>query len=172
MPIFTIFHHFCPAMQPSNFNCNFSKPVAPKLLIKQIWEKEFFMKIDIFGIFWLKNGKNCPCTKLFILIFTHFFNKSKSVENEKVQFSQMIKVCRKNFQLSKEKINFWPFLWFFQNHKNSQKIIFSFEMWNFFWHTIIIWGNSTFSFWTLFMRISQIWCNPLRAHHFLPIFCL
>ena len=130
------------------------------------------MKIYILRTFWpskLKEGQFLAKKSEKSDFFDFFLIESKSIENEKVLFSQMIKVCQKNFHLSKEKINFWPFLWFFQNHKNSQKIIFSFEMWKFFWHTIIIWGNSTFSFWTLFMRISQIWCNPLRAHLFWPI---
>ena len=128
----------------------FFQASCSKITHKTNLRKGIFHENWYFCHFLAKNGKNYPCTKVFVLIFTHFFNKSKSVENEKVQFSQMIKVYQKNFHLSKEKINFWPFLWFFQNHKNSQKIIFSFERWTFFWHTIIIWGNITFSFWTLF----------------------
>ena len=29
-------------------------------------------------------------------------------------------------------MDFWPFLWFWQNHKNGQKSIFYFESWKFF----------------------------------------
>ena len=56
----------------------------------------------------------------------------------------------KNFHISKEKIIFWLSLWFWKNHKNGQKLIFSFERWKFFLHTLIICENWTFSFSTLF----------------------
>ena len=81
----------------------------------------------------------------------------KSVQNEKVLFPQMIMVCQKNFHLSKEKNIFWLFLWFWKNHKNGQKLIFSFERWKFFWHTLIIWENCTFSFSTLFDLLKNGW---------------
>ena len=44
----------------------------------------------------------------------------------------MIKVCWKKFPPFKIKMDFWPFLWFCQNHKNGQKSIFYFERWKFF----------------------------------------
>ena len=64
--------------------------------------------------------------------FAHFFGESKSIENEKFYSPQMIKVCQKNFHLSKENMVFWPFLWFCQNRKNAQKFIFYFKRWKFF----------------------------------------
>ena len=84
------------------FKCNFSKPVAPKLLIKQIWEKEFFMKIDIFG----QNWQKLPKHKSVCFNFHPFFNKSKSIENENILFPQMIKVCPKKFPPFKRKNGF------------------------------------------------------------------
>ena len=94
-------------------------------------------------------AKIAHAQKCFCFHFHPFFNKSKSVENEKVQFPQIIKECQKKFHLSKEKIIFGHFC-DFGKIKNSQKSVFSLERWKFFWHTLIIWGNCTFSFSTLF----------------------
>ena len=56
--------------------------------------------------------------------------------------------------------------WFFQNKKNGQKSIFSLKIEKKIWHTLIIWGNTNFSFRTLFMRISQTWLVTLLLQFF------
>ena len=113
----------------------FFQASCSKITHKTNLRKGIFHENWYFWHFLAKNDKNCPCTKVYVLIFTHFFNKLKSVENEKIQFSQMIKVCQKNFHLSKEKINFWPFLWFFpKSQKWSKNIFFFWKVENFLAH--------------------------------------
>ena len=79
----------------------------------------------------------------------------KSVLNEKLVFPQMIKLCQKNFMFLKKKSIFGRFCDFGKNHKNGQKLTFSFERWKFFQHTFIIWENSTFSFFILFYLLKK-----------------
>ena len=66
-----------------------------------------------------------------------------------------LRYAKKKFHFSKEKMDFWPFSCFGQNHKNGQKNIFYFEKWNFFWHTLIIWGDENFSFFKLFDSVKK-----------------
>ena len=86
-----------------------------------------------------------------------FFDQIKNVKTEKHRSPQLNFVCKKNFHFSKEKIDFWPFSCFGQNHKNGQKTIFYFEKWKFFSHTLIIWGDEIFSFFTLFDSVKKSW---------------
>ena len=62
----------------------FFRASCSKITHKTNLRKGIFHENWYFWHFLAKNDKNCPCTKVFVLIFTHFFNKSKSVENEKV----------------------------------------------------------------------------------------
>ena len=111
----------------------YRKPFLTKITYRKIVRKGIFHENLYFWHFWAKNWKNGPCAKVPFFRFCPFFLiKSKSIENTKKLSPQMIKVCQKKFHLSKEKMDFWPFLWFWQNHKNRQKSIFSFERWNFF----------------------------------------
>ena len=82
--------------------------------------------MSIWGTFWLLKAKKWGkmgqkrCARsglhhIWLIIM-------KSVQNEKVPLPQMIMVCQKNFHISKEKIIFWLFLWFWKNHKNGQKL--------------------------------------------------
>ena len=51
----------------------------PKLLIEKIQEKEFFMKIDIFGIFWPKTEKMGHAWKWVSFQFCPFFWSNQKV---------------------------------------------------------------------------------------------
>ena len=48
-----------------------------------------------------------------------------------------------------------------KNHKNCQKIIFYFEKWKFFWHTLIIWEGQHFSCFTLFDLVKKVGKNEI-----------
>ena len=128
-----------------------------------LWSK-LSMKIDILQTFWpskLKEGQFLAKKSEKVYFFR---------SNQKVY--KMKKYCfPKWLRCTKKKRFLAVFVIFPKSQKQPKNNVF---FWNveIFWHTIIIWENSTFSFWTLFMRISQIWCNPLRAHHFPQLFCL
>ena len=51
---------------------------------------------------------------------------------KKYRFPKWLSCAKKNFHLSKEKMEFSPFSCFGQNHENSRKSIFSLERWKFF----------------------------------------
>ena len=96
---------------------------------------------------------------------------SKIIENEKVLFSQMFRVWRKKFPPFQRKNEFLSvFVISSKITKTAKNRFFLLKHENFFWHTLIIWGNTSFSFRTLFMRISQTWLGTFRAHLFWPIF--
>ena len=71
----------------------------------------------------------------------------KSVINGKVLFPQMITVCQKKFHV--KKINFGKITKTAKNH------FFLLKGGNFFMHTLIIWGNSIFSFSIIFDSIKK-----------------
>ena len=68
------------------------------------------------------------------------FQKKKTIFGRFCDFSKITKTAKNRFFLKKHE--------------------------NFFLHTLIIWGNTPFSFSTLFMRISQTWLDTLRAQFF------
>ena len=55
----------------------------PKLLIEKLLEKDFFMKIDIFGIFWPKTEKMGRVQKWVFFNFSHFFDWIKKYRKYK-----------------------------------------------------------------------------------------
>ena len=77
------------------------------------------MKIYILRTFWpskLKEGQFLAKKKVKKSVFFDFFLiESKSIENEKILFPQMIKVYQKKFPPFKRKKRFLAILWFFQN---------------------------------------------------------
>ena len=78
---------------------------------------------------------------------------------------------KKNFHFSKEKMDFWPFLWFWQNHKNGQKSIFYFERWKFFSAHLNHLGRQFFCIFYTFWFDQKKWAK-LKKRHFRarPIF--
>ena len=80
----------------------------------------------------------------------------KSVLNEKVLFLQIIKVCGKKFPPFQRKNWFLAvFVILKKITKTTKNLFFLLKGGIFFWHTIIIWGNSTFSFSILFDLIKK-----------------
>ena len=51
---------------------------------------------------------------------------------KKYHFPKWLGCAKKNFHFFQEKMDFWPFLRIFENHKNGQKSIFSWKKWKFF----------------------------------------
>ena len=115
-----------------------------------------------------RNWKNGPCTKVsFFRFCPFFFIESKSMENTKNHLPKWLRCTRKNFHLSKEKMDFWPFLWFWQNHKNGQKSIFYFERWKFFSAHLNHLGRQFFCIFYTFwfdQKNGQNWKKPTFAH--------
>ena len=120
----------------------------------------FWLYMSIWGTFWpLKakkwgkmGQKRCAWSGLQHI----WLILMKSVQNEKYCFLKWLRCAKKNFHLSKEKNIFWLFLWFWKNHKNDQKSLFSFERWKFFWHTLIILETVFFHFLYFLIRSKKI----------------
>ena len=61
-------------------------------------------------------------------------------------------------------MDFWPFSWFWQNHKNGQKSIFSFERWKFFSaHLNHLGGLKFFIFYTFWFDQKK-WAKSKKTH--------
>ena len=61
-------------------------------------------------------------------------------------------------------MDFWPFLWFCQNHKNGQKSIFSFERWKFFLAHLNHLGRQFFFHFLHFFIQSKKWAKSKKKH--------
>ena len=122
------------------------------------------MKIDIFGIFGPKTEKMGHARK-WLFLFCQFFLLNQKVQKIK-NFSLPKWLCcaKKNVHLPKEKMDFWPFLWFCQNHNNGQKSIFSLQKWNFFSAPLNHLGRQIFwIFYTLWFDQKK-WAKLKKTH--------
>ena len=126
-----------------------------------MWQSLFCklsMKTFILRTFWpskLKEGQFLA-KKSKKVPFLLFLIKSKIIENEKVLFSQMFRVWRKKFQPFQRKNEFLAvFVILEKIRKTAKNPFFLWKGGNFFWHTLIIWGNSIFSFSILFDSIKK-----------------
>ena len=99
---------------------------CPKLLIEKLLEKDFFMKIDIFGIFGPKTEKMGRARKGLFLFCPFFLIESKSIENTKKLSPQMIKVCQKKFPPFKIKNGFLAIFVILEKSQKWPKIHFLF----------------------------------------------
>ena len=92
--------------------------------------------MSIWGTFWLLKAKKwgkmgqkrCARTGLHHI----WLILMKSVQNEKVLFSQMIKVCQKKFSCFLRKNRFLAIFVILEKSQKRPKSFFSFERWKFF----------------------------------------
>ena len=75
-----------------------------------------------------------------------------------------LRCARKKFPLSKEKMDFWPFLWFWQNHKKDQKSVFSLERWKFFSAHLNHLGRQFFCIFYTFWFDQKKWAKSKKRH--------
>ena len=134
----SIFGHFCDFGKITKTTKNhFFLLKGGKFYLGQMWQflfNKLSMKIDILRTFWpskLKEGQFLAKKKWKKWLF-YFFIESKSIENKKILFPQMIKVCQKKFPPFKRKNWFLAVFVIFPKSQKRPKIYFSLEKWKFF----------------------------------------